>query len=238
MLEAVEITDMLAGRFFGRKLPFWPRMMQKFVVLAIRETQERLNSSERREDMWRVHARKVKAKRDGDYTRSAQAAVAEAKDLVFTYITAGKPNWKEACREMEIHERTAQNLLALLALHEQYPAAFKLFAKMGRSKLYMLARLPKEVLERLTLEKDVTIGNRRVTLADLSARELKWYLKQVCPKGDGKRIPALKQAIDKCAEIADRPVGKLGMERGELKEAADKLEIVLEKVRIKLREAS
>lgn len=238
MFNKAELKDMELGRLFGRKMPFLPRVMMKFVAMAVRETKERLNRAERREDIWRGHARKVKKKRDADYTRSAEAAVEEAKELVYTYVSAGEPNWPEACREMEMHERTAQNMMALLALQTQFPEVFKLFAKLGRSKLYMLARMPEEVLKELKPDQEVEIGDRTVTLADLSAKELKWYLKQRCPRASGKRVSALKRHIEKCAEIVDRPVKNLRMERGELREAADQLELVLEKVRIRLREAS
>jgi hypothetical protein len=233
-----ELADWRAGRIFGKKQRFLAAKTMQFIELAIRKTRERLNRAERREDICRSHTRKVKQKRDADYTRSAEAAVDEAKELVLAYISGGEPNWHDACRDMQIHERTAQNLLALLALHEDHPEVFKLFAKLGRSKLYMLARLPKRVLKVLRPDEEVYIGEHPVTLANMSAKELKWYLKSFCPRGDGKRVPALKAAVEKCADIARRPVAKLGMERGEIKEAADKLEIVLEQVRIRLREAS
>jgi hypothetical protein len=238
MFTQQELADMRAGRLFGKKQPFLAAKMSQLVELAIRKTRERLNRAERREDIWRSHARKVKAKRDAAYTRSAEAAVEEAKDLLLTYVSAGKPNWPEACRDMEIHQRTAENLLLLLALHEEHPEVFKLFAKLGRSKLYMVARLPKQVLKVLRPDEEVYIGDRPVILANMSARELKRYLRQFCPKGSGKRASTLKRAIEKCVEIVDRPAKKLHLGRGELTEAREKLEIVLEKLRIRLREAS
>jgi hypothetical protein len=238
MLDAQELADLEEGRWLGKKVPLFGQALGKLMAAAIRSLRERLNRAERREDIWREHARRVKAKRAADYTASSEAAVGEALDLVETYLSAGEPNWPQACREMEIHERTAQNLLALLGLYLEYPEAFRVFGKLGRSKLYLLARMPKEVLKGLSPEQEVEIGERKVTLADLSAKELKWYLKKVCPKVSGKRVPALKRHIEKCAELVDRPVKKLRMERGELAEAAEKLEIVLEKVRIRMREAS
>jgi hypothetical protein len=238
MFNQQELADLRAGRLFGKEQPFLARKSMQFVELAIRKTRDRLNRAERREDIWRDHARKVRRKREADYSRSAEAAVEEAKELIYTFISAGKENWHDACRDMQIHERTAQNLLALFMLHEEFPEIFKLFKKLGRSKLYIVARLPKPVLKLLRPDEEVLIGERQVTLANLSVKELKCHLKKYCARADGKSVPALKRAIEKCAEIAGRPVKKLGMERGELKEAADKLEIVLEQVRIRLREAS
>jgi hypothetical protein len=221
MLFPPEIELLLNGICLGRKLPPRARFFMGLLKVVSKKVQDVINDPERRASACHAQARVVRKTRTKDRAASARAAVREAKQLVHLASLTGKANWEEGCRVAGISRRTADNLLALLVFSERHPKLFKTFACLGRTKLYAIARLPKDLLDTLDPESEVSVGDAELRLKDLSDRELLAFLREVWPVEVRKRMPTpLRKHVLACREILATPsrVSQIGL--GELKTVA------------------
>ena len=139
---------------------------------------------------------------------SAQTALHEAEILVVLLHKwrFHKDGFSRACRQLHISKRTAENLMALLLFAEVNPPAFEHLSSLGRTKLYHIARLPQEDLERLNVRK----------LKKMTESQLLEYLREIAPVRKRKRIPGLRRRLLEALEIVENEKLVLGWGRAEL----------------------
>ncbi len=206
MMFSPEIELLMNGIVLGRKLPPRARFFMGLVKVIAKKVQSVINDPERRAAACHAQARVVRKKRTKDRSASARAAVREAKELAHLATLTGTANWEEGCRIAGVSRRTADNLLALLVFSERHPKLFKLFACLGRTKLYAIARLPKELLDSMSPEMEMSAGDDVVRLKDLSDREILAYLREVWPVEVRKRTPTpLRKHVLACRQILATP---------------------------------
>jgi hypothetical protein len=162
--------------------------------------------------------------------RAASAKTALEEALLFVALLH---KWRfhrdgltRACRQLDISKRTAENLMALLRFAEINREAFDHLARLGRTKLYHIARIPEADLTRLKVKK----------LQKMTERELLEYLRKIAPVRQRKRVSGLRRRLVEAVEIAENErlilgYGKLELDRlvkktqelfAKLKKARDK----------------
>ncbi len=149
-----------------------------------------------------------------DRTASAESAVEQARlvSLLLCRYEGRKGGLEHVCRLLGISARTAENLVALGRLAAVNPRAFRRLARLGRTKLYHVARLPEEDLERLDVRK----------LQGMSEREMLAYLREVAPVRHRKRVSGLRRRLIESVEIVEN-------ERLMLAYGNAELDVVIEK---------
>jgi hypothetical protein len=203
------IRQLLSGRYMGKPFPVGPTTCIEILGKFVDTVRAVIHDPEAREQAAHKQACAVHKTRQKDRTASAYAAVREAKELLKLAVLRWKCDWKRACTMAHLSERTADNLLVLLAFYQQEKdpntddGLFGLFAKLGRTKLYHIARLPRALLKTLTPETPVTVGTKTVPLAYLSDRELLAFLRTLAPVPRRKQISGLRKNLAKCLAFVD-----------------------------------
>jgi hypothetical protein len=130
-----------------------------------------------------------------DRTDSAESAVAQARivSLLLCRYEGRKGGLQHVCQVLGISERTVENLVAVGRLALVNSAAFRRLARLGRTKLYHVARLPEKTLLRLDVRK----------LQRMSEREMLAYLREVAPVRHRKRISGLRRRLMESVEIVE-----------------------------------
>jgi hypothetical protein len=209
------------GRFHGKRLPPVAERLGGTLPLLV-DPAAVPDEAQLTRDINGFLALRVK-----DRSKSAFEALEEAKRLVKVFhgvdFGTDPERWVEACRRCRVSVRTAENLLMLARLGVEFPAVFAMFARLGRTKLYHIARLPAETLEGMSPTQAVTLadGTRR-TLRELSEKELLAWLRDVAPVAKRKRISGLRRLVVRCLAIASSGDRLDRMEPTEVKEIARK----------------
>jgi hypothetical protein len=239
-----EAKEWLSGRLHGKNFPVAIQAAGEIAGAFVEKVRRIIHDSDKREEATHRQACVVHKMRVEDRTESTYKAVAEAKELVKLAVLQWKGDWKRACAMSHMSERTAQNLLVLLAFYQKYhdpksnplipdpedDGLFGVFAKLGRTKLYQIARLPDKKLRELDPEMTVTVGVKTVPLKFLSDRELLAYLRTELPVNERKRISGLRQLVTKCVLIVDNPskISKIGAP--DLREVRDQAQEIFRRV--------
>ena len=146
----------------------------------------------------------------------------------------GPKSWSSFCGELGISTRTAFNLMALAVFAKREPEIYYRLRFLGPTKLYRVARLPKEAMEHLIMSHDVEVPGQPGTiraLDQLTDRELEIYLHKVCPverRPMGRRARSmafgLYRIIENLPKSGERPARiDLEMIRDAARNAADKV---------------
>jgi len=143
-----------------------------------------------------------------DRTDSAECAVEQARvvSLLLCRYEGRKGGRQHVCKLLGISERTVENLVAVGRLAAVNSAAFRRLARLGRTKLYHVARLPEETLLELDVRK----------LQRMSEREMLAYLREVAPVRHRKRISGLRRRVMESVEIVDNERLMLAYGKAEL----------------------
>lgn len=128
--------------------------------------------------------------------RSSYEATTDGYRLLRMKALHGPTGWGNVVRSLGISLRTSHNLMALAIFARQDPARFRRLAFLGPTKLYRLARLPKEELDKIDPDKRVAVpGQPGLTKAvmHLTDRELETYLRTVCPPEKRSQWPKVRR---------------------------------------------
>lgn len=166
-------------------------------------------------------------KRAENRSASAQSALTEAELFIglLHKWRFHRDGFARACRQLNISKRTAENLMALLRFAQINRSAFNHLAKLGRTKLYHIARIPEEDLQQLDADK----------LGEMSERDLLEYLRKIAPVRKRKRIPGLRRRLLEALEIVENEKLVLGLGRAELDVAVQRTQELFGKLK-KLRD--
>ncbi len=150
---------------------------------------------EQRKRDYEVEARRYRAEYEQDMEAATWRAVEKGKRLLRMRYLNGRLGWEVRLRELGLSRRTYDNLKALALFAQVNPALLELLACLGPTKLYRLARLPKEDLKTIEPDDVVEYGGRRVRLKDLTIREIEAYLRKQYPPEDRRPKPTPEAAL-------------------------------------------
>ncbi len=162
-----------------------------------------------------------------DRTSSAESAVEQARlvSILLCRHEGRRGGLQHVCKLLGISERTVENLVALGRLAAVNPTAFRRLARLGRTKLYHVARLPEETLQMLDVPK----------LQRMTEREMLAYLREVAPVRHRKRVSGLRKRLIESVEIVENERLMLAYGKAELDVVIEKTQELFGKLK-KVRE--
>jgi hypothetical protein len=160
-----------------------------------KKVEKYFSEPEQRKRDYEVEARRYREAYESEMEEATWRAVAKGKRLLRLRFLNGRPGWELRLRELGLSRRTYDNLKALALLAQVNKPLLARLACLGPTKLYRLARLPKEDLKEIDPNDVVEYDGRRVRLKDLSDREIEAYLRKRYPPEKRRPKPTPEAAL-------------------------------------------
>ncbi len=182
---------------------------------TIEKVEKYFSEPEQRKRDYEVEARRYREAYETEMEEATWKAVAKGKRLLRLRYLNGRPGWDQRLKELGLSRRTHDNLRALALFAQVNPALLALLACLGPTKLYRLARLPKEDLKELNPNDRVPYDGRKVRLKDLTVREMYDYLRKRYPPEQRSPKPTpeaalrlaegTRRVLQRAAKLAESP---------------------------------